>query len=171
MGSFVVFLGCMVGGVAAFLLGRYLLADFIRRKIRKSKSPAMKKFRAVDGMFVTNGILLVALLRLIFLPYGLVCYFLSVTSVSFIDYFIGTLFIIFKTVLICLIGCTIWEAQETSQNDEASAEQKRNEIILLVFEILLTIIITVWVTCWAKGKLEKKFEEVDLMEQMMTAKV
>ena len=108
-------------------------------------------------MFVSNGIMLVALLRLIFLPYGLVCYFLSVTSVTFFDYFIGTLFIVFKTFLVCLIGATIWEASETANNEYASAEQKRNEIILIVIEIVLTVIITILLTCWAKSKIEQKF--------------
>lgn len=108
--SCVVWLGCMVGAIAAFLLGRFLIAGYIRKKIERSRSPEMKKFKAVDGMFVTNGILLVALLRLIFLPYGAVCYALSVTSVSLVDFIIGTSFIIVKVVLLCLIGCGIWQA-------------------------------------------------------------
>jgi len=68
-------------------------------------------------MFVTDGIVLVALLRLIFIPFGLACYFLAVTSVSFCDYFLGTLFYVFKIILICLLGCSLYEASEESQEE------------------------------------------------------
>lgn len=117
MSSFVVWLGNMLGAIAAFLLGRFLIAEWLRRKIKKSNDPRMQKFRAVDTLFVTNGILAVGLLRMIFLPFGVMCYLLAVTSVSFLDYVIGTTFIIVKVVLLCLIGCSIWEAEETSKED------------------------------------------------------
>ena len=116
-------------------------------------------------MFVTSGIMLVALLRLMFIPFGLVSYMLGVTSVAFWDFFIGTLAVIVKIMLIVLVGCTIWEASEEAKktgNDDAASP---NEIIILVVEILVTIIITVVVTIWAKKKLDEKFDEVEREEQ------
>ena len=112
--TWVIFVGCMIGAFCAILLGRYLFADYIRGKIKKSKNVQMKKFRIVDGMFVTNGIFLVALLRLVFLPFGLTCYFLAVTSIAILDYMIGTIFYLFKIMLIVLIGCSIYEASESN---------------------------------------------------------
>ena len=133
--------------------------------MEKSTSPRVKKWRIVDSMFVTSGIMLVALLRLMFIPFGLVSYMLGVTSVAFWDFFIGTLAVIVKIMLIVLVGCTIWEASEEAKktgNDDAASP---NEIIILVVEILVTIIITVVVTIWAKKKLDEKFDEVEREEQ------
>ena len=104
----VIFIGCMLGAILAILLGRFIIADYIRRKIKRSKAPWTKKFKNIDNMFVTDGILLVALLRLVFIPFGLTCYTLGVTAVGFCDYVIGTLFYIFKIMLIVLIGCSIY---------------------------------------------------------------
>jgi len=108
MASSIIFVSSVAGGVIAFLIGKWLFADYIRKKLDKSRSPRVKKWRIIDSMFVTSGILLVALLRLMFIPFGLVSYILGVTSVSFCDYFIGTLIIIIKVMLIVLVGCTIW---------------------------------------------------------------
>lgn len=68
-------------------------------------------------MFVTNGILFVALLRLMWIPYGLTSYLLGVTSVSVLDYMIGTTAIIVMIVLYVLLGCTIYQAEEDSENE------------------------------------------------------
>ena len=125
----------------------------------------MKKFKIVDGMFVTKGIFLVALLRLIFIPFGLTCYFLAVTSIEILAYMIGTIFYLFKIMLIVLIGCSIYEASETNQ------EGGEQEIILLVLEIVFTVLITIWITCWAKNVLEKKFEEAEREEKLLAKKM
>jgi uncharacterized membrane protein YdjX (TVP38/TMEM64 family) len=163
--TWVIYLSCLLGAIAVFFLGKFLFANYIRRRIKKSKSPTMKKFKVIDNMFVTDGILLVALLRLIYLPYGLTCYFLAVTSVTFCDYFLGTLFVLFKIILIALLGCSLYEASEAASDGDdgggisAPRNPHPNEIILLVFEVVVTIGITIWLTCWAKKKLEEKLEE------------
>jgi uncharacterized membrane protein YdjX (TVP38/TMEM64 family) len=157
MATFVIFLGCFIGAIIAILLARFVIANYIKGKIAKSKSVHAKKFKIVDGMFVTDGILLVTLLRLMFIPYGLICYCLGVTAVSLCDYIIGTLVYIVKIALIVLVGCTIWQAQEEA-NDSGKGETSSKEIVILCIEIILTIVITVWVTIWAKSKLESKFD-------------
>jgi len=115
-------------------------------------------------MFVSSGIMLVALLRLMFIPFGLVSYMLGVTSVTFWDYFLGSLAIIIKIMLIVLVGCTIWSASEEALKT-GKEETNSNEIIILVFEILATIIITTIVTIWAKNTLDEKFAEVESQEK------
>ena len=97
-----------LNSIAAFYIGKWLFADYIRKKLDKSTSPRVKKWRIIDSMFVSSGIMLVALLRLMFIPFGIISYMLGVTSVAFWDYFIGTLVIIVKIMLIVLVGCTIW---------------------------------------------------------------
>lgn len=115
MATAVIFLGCFLGAIVAILLARFLFANYIKRKLDRSKSVNVRKWRIVDGMFVTDGIFLVTLLRLMFLPYGLVCYLLGVTAVSLCDYILGTLVYIVKIALIVIVGCTVWQAQEEAQ--------------------------------------------------------
>lgn len=161
MSSLIIFVACMLGAVIALFLGRWLFADYIRKKLDKSKSPKVKKWRVIDSIFVTNGIMLVALLRLMFIPFGLVSYMLGVTSVAFWDYLIGTTAIIIKIMLIVLVGCTIWQASEEAKKSGQDEGTSSNEIIILVVEILATIIITTVVTVWAKNTLDEKFDEVE----------
>ena len=108
MATWIIFVASMLGAIAAFYIGKWLLANYIRKKLDKSTSPRVKKWRIIDSMFVSSGIMLVALLRLMFIPFGIISYMLGVTSVAFWDYFIGTLVIIVKIMLIVLVGCTIW---------------------------------------------------------------
>jgi uncharacterized membrane protein YdjX (TVP38/TMEM64 family) len=64
-------------------------------------------------MFVENGIILVGMLRLMIIaPFGLTSYLLGVTSISIIDYMIGTTSIIIDIMLTAVIGCSIWQATE-----------------------------------------------------------
>lgn len=104
----VIFLGMLLGALCAILLSRYLFANFLKRKIAKSKNRYAKSFKTIDEEFVTNGILMVALIRLMALNFGVVSYLLGVTSVSILDYMIGTTATIVYIVLFALIGCTIW---------------------------------------------------------------
>ena len=64
-------------------------------------------------MFVENGIILVGMLRLMIIaPFGLTSYILGVTSVSIVDYMIGTSSTIIDIMLAAVIGCSIWMATE-----------------------------------------------------------
>ena len=167
MATWIIFVGCLIGAIIALYLGRFLFADYIRTKLDKSQSVRVKKWRIVDGMFITDGILLVSLLRLMFIPFGLVSYMLGVTSVSFCDYVIGSSVYIIKIALIVIVGCTVWEASEEASRSGNSKEAENNEIIILIVEIVITIVITVVVTIWAKNKLEDKFEEVEREEKKL----
>ena len=109
----VIFIGVMLGALFAFLLGRYLLYEFVKKKISKSKSPWAKKFIVADSMFAANGIVLVGLLRLMFLPFGITSYLLAITCLTILDYVIGNTFYIIKIMLFVTIGCTIYLASES----------------------------------------------------------
>ena len=64
-------------------------------------------------MFVENGLRLVGMLRLMIIaPFGLTSYILGVTSVSIVDYMIGTSSTIIDIMLAAVIGCSIWMATE-----------------------------------------------------------
>lgn len=124
-------------------------------------------------MFIENGILLVMLLRLMFLPFGLTSYLLGVTSVSFSDYMIGTLVYFFKTALLCSLGCTIYlatvnagiENGDSGHPDLNESPRDSTSWAILAVELVLTISITVAVTLWAKYYFERKFEEAEELDR------
>ena len=131
--------------------------------------------RIVDQMFIENGILLVALIRLMFLPFGLTSYMLGVTSVSMSDYLIGTLVYFFKTALLCSLGCTIYlatvnaSAENGNNNDHPDLNESPHDSTswgILAAELVLTISITVAVTLWAKYYFDRKFEEAEERDRL-----
>lgn len=111
----IVYVGVMLGALAAFLLSQYLFANYIKKKIKRSKSEFATKFRVVDKMFQTDGILFVALLRLMMVPFGIACYALGVTQVSLVDYLLGTSVYIINIVIYVLLGCSLYQATEASE--------------------------------------------------------
>jgi len=115
----------------------------------------------IDSMFVTNGILFVALLRLMWIPYGLVSYMLGVTSISLLDYMIGTSAIIVMISLYVLLGCTIYQAEEDSENEQT----RKQTIIILVVEIAFTIVVTIIIGIWATRIFNSRYEEIEKEEQ------
>ena len=67
-------------------------------------------------MFLANGILFVALLRLMFIPFGLTSYLLGVTCISVFDYMVGTSTYIIKIILCVFLGCSIYQAAEDAKD-------------------------------------------------------
>ena len=146
--------GMMLGALVVIYLSRYLIADWIKKQIRKSNNKYAKNFKVIDSMFVTNGILFVALLRLMWIPYGLTSYLMGVTSVSVLDYMIGTTAIIVMIVLYVLLGCTIYQAEEDSENEQT----RKQTIIILVVEIAFTIVVTIVIGIWATRIFNSRYE-------------
>lgn len=86
-GSIYVMIGAMVGGLVAFLIARYLIRDFVARRIAKNP-----KMAAIDRAVGEDGRRLVFFLRLSpVVPYVLSNYVLGVTRVRLMDYMIGTI--------------------------------------------------------------------------------
>lgn len=163
----IIFIGVMLGALFAFLAGRYLLYEYVKKKIEKSKSPWTKKFKIADSMFAVNGIILVGLLRLMPVPFGITSYILAITCLTILDYVIGNTFYIIKIVLFVTIGCTIYLASEadTSGNpDENPHESKSDTYVIVVIEICLTIVATIIITCYAKSYFEKALDEAEKEE-------
>jgi len=143
------FIGIMLGSLCAFLLGRYLLSEFLNRKIRKSKSSIAKDWIVIDNMFITNGILFVALVRLMFLPYGPTCYALSATSVTLLDYMLGSFFYVIKIAMLVVFGCSLYQAVD-NPGDTGST-------VLLIVDIVLTLTASIIIIFWAKYEFERRY--------------
>ena len=74
----IVFCGAMIGMSMAFLISRYVFKDFFVQQI--NQSPWFRsKFRTINEIVSTEGIIIIALTRLTFAPIGITSYILGVT--------------------------------------------------------------------------------------------
>jgi uncharacterized membrane protein YdjX (TVP38/TMEM64 family) len=111
MTTWIIFVGIMLGALIVIYLSRYLIADWIKKQIRKSKSDWAKNFNAIDSIFKTDGIFSLALLSFTIVPtFGINSYILGVICVSLLDYTIGTSFFIIEIILCVTMRCSIWQA-------------------------------------------------------------
>ena len=99
-GSLYVFIGATLGAIAAFLVGRYLVRDWVAQKIAGNQ-----KFTAIDQAVGKEGFKIVLLTRLspIF-PFFLLNYAYGVTGVSLKDYAIASVGMIPGTIMFVYIG-------------------------------------------------------------------
>jgi membrane protein DedA with SNARE-associated domain len=86
LGTLSVFIGASLGAIASFLLGRYLLRDFVHRLTKKYTI-----FEALDVSLQQNGLKIFLLLRLSpIIPFNVINYIGGVSAVSFRDYVLAT---------------------------------------------------------------------------------
>lgn len=99
-GSIYVIIASTLGATFAFLIGRYLSRNWVRKQITKNP-----QFQAIDKAIAKEGFKIVLLTRLspIF-PFNLLNYMLGVTQVSLKDYILGSIGMIPGTVLYVYIG-------------------------------------------------------------------
>lgn len=85
-GLVVVSLGSTVGATAAFLVGRYLGRDWVRRRIGERRT-----FEGIDRAIEAEGLKVVLLLRLSpLVPFNALNYALALTGVRLRDYVLGS---------------------------------------------------------------------------------
>ena len=100
-GSIYVSIGATIGATAAFLIGRYLARDWVRRQLEGNR-----KFAAIDKAVGREGWKMVLLTRLspVF-PFNLLNYAFGLTAVTLRDYFFATwIGILPGTVLYVYLG-------------------------------------------------------------------
>jgi membrane protein DedA with SNARE-associated domain len=86
LGTLSVFIGASLGAIASFLLGRYLLRDFVHRLTKKYTI-----FEALDVSLQQNGLKIFLLLRLSpIIPFNVINYIGGVSAASFRDYVLAT---------------------------------------------------------------------------------
>ena len=97
----------MIGSVCALLLSRYLYKDFVLDQINKS-GWIHRHWKAIDELVIEQGILVTALLRVTFSPYGISSYVMGVTSINPVHYAIGGSSYIINVLMQVLIGCSLY---------------------------------------------------------------
>jgi uncharacterized membrane protein YdjX (TVP38/TMEM64 family) len=65
----------------------------------------------MDDVLTDEGIKVVGLIRLTFVPFGITSYVLGVSNISMMDYFIGNLSYIVNSCTQSFIGCSLYMAK------------------------------------------------------------
>eukprot|EP01084_Bolivina_argentea_P036134 66886_1 len=133
LSTFIVFLSELIGSTIAFLAARYLL-----RKTIKAIATKYPKFQLIDAAVKKHGFKVTLLFRMSpVTPYNLFNYFMGLTSVRFIDYFLASIGILPNFFICCLIGGSLHHIYQLSQIDIM------NNIPLLI----ITIVGIVFIAC------------------------
>ncbi len=150
-GSLYVFIGATCGAIAAFLIGRYAIRDWVSRKIADNS-----KFAAIDRAIAASGFKIVFLTRLspIF-PFNLLNYALGITSVKLRDYAIASVGMLPGTVMYVYIGSL---AGDLARLNDLPATDQTLQWGFRIFGLVATIAVTIYVTRIA----QKALAEIDL---------
>jgi uncharacterized membrane protein YdjX (TVP38/TMEM64 family) len=148
-GSVYVFIGAVLGAIAAFLIGRYLARGWVARKIADNP-----RFAAIDKAVAKTGFKIVLLTRLspIF-PFVLLNYAFGVTQVALKDFFFGSVGMIPATVSFVYVG-SLAGSLATIHTLSGSDSSQTVRSILQVIGFIATIITTVYITRVARRALD-----------------
>ncbi len=146
-GSLYVFMGATLGAIGAFLVGRYLARDWVKKKIAQ-----YPKFQAIDQAVKQEGFKIAVLTRLspVF-PFVLLNYAYGITGVTLKDYIWGCFGMIPGTVLYVYIGSLAGDLASIGSGVEAGNPWLQWGIRLVGFTA--TAGVTVYVTKIAKQAL------------------
>ena len=145
-GTLVVSVASTLGAAAAFLVGRYLLRDWVSARIAGQRT-----FSAIDRVVARQGFRIVLLTRLSpVLPFNLLNYAYGVTSVSFRDYILASwLGMLPATVLYVYLGYAAAQAA----GGESGGLRRWIEIGL---GLLVAVVVAVYVGRLARRELDKQ---------------
>lgn len=149
LGSIYVFIGATLGSIAAFLVGRYLIRDWVASKIASND-----KFNAIDRAVGQEGLKIVLLTRLspIF-PFNLLNYALGVTGVSVKDYIIGSIGMIPGTVMYVYIGSLAGNLALIGTDIQPT--NPTIQWAIRIFGFIATAAVTIYITRVAKQALSQ----------------
>ncbi|WP_373539417.1 TVP38/TMEM64 family protein [Chamaesiphon sp.] len=147
LGSVYVFVGATLGSIAAFLVGRYLVRDWVAQKIANND-----KFSAIDRAVSREGLKIVILTRLspIF-PFNLLNYAFGVTGVSLRDYIIGSVGMIPGTVMFVYIGSLAGSLAAIGTDTQQT--NPTLQWTIRIVGLIATIAVTIYVSKIAKQAL------------------
>ena len=132
MATLAVFIGASAGAVVAFLLGRYLLRDWV--KTLTTKYPV---FEAIDTALEDKGFRIMCLLRLSpIIPFNALNYIAGITAISLAQYTYAMIAILPGTVLYVFLGATAGSLADSSQSGDNSTVKIVSIVVGVVFGIL-----------------------------------
>ncbi|GFP83975.1 tvp38/tmem64 family membrane protein slr0305 [Phtheirospermum japonicum] len=145
--------GATIGAGAAFLLGRTIGRSYVISKLRD-----YPKFRAVAIATQRSGFKIVLLLRLVpLLPFNMLNYLLSVTSVSVTQYMLASwLGMMPITFALVYVGTTLKDLSDVTHGWH---EFSKTRWALILMGLVVSAVLIFCVTRVAKAALEKALAE------------
>ncbi len=152
-GSIFVSISSTLGAISSFLIGRYLLRNWVSKKMEK-----YPKFQAVDAAVAKDGWKIVGLTRLSPLfPFVFLNYAFGLTKISLKDYFLASwIGMMPGTILYVYIGSLIGDIAAIGAGGR---EKSPIEWIFTIIGFIITIVVTIYITNISKKALSNKLEE------------
>ena len=157
LGSLSVAFGASAGAIAAFLLGRYLLRDWVQGLTKRYSI-----FEALDIAMATKGFRIMALLRLSpIIPFNAINYIAGVTAISFTSYSAALVAILPGTILYVFLGASAGSLSDSAGSGGSSSVT----IVVVVVGIVFGIAAIAVTSYYAKKELQKVVETRRLLEE------
>jgi uncharacterized membrane protein YdjX (TVP38/TMEM64 family) len=151
LGALSVFFGASAGAIVAFLLGRYLLRDWVKTLTKKYAI-----FEALDAALDQKGFRIMALLRLSpIIPFNAINYIAGVTAVSLRDYCLSLIAILPGTTLYVFLGASAGSLADSA----SSGDNTTITIVVVVVGAILGIGAIILTSYYAKKELNRVIAE------------
>lgn len=151
VGTAAVFTGALVGGIIAFIFGKYLCRPQVFKYSQRNKI-----LRALDTVMATQGLKLVFLLRLsLLVPYNLSNYAFGGMNLQLGHFILGTFGLIPMALFYVYVGTTVSDIQEA-----VSGNLKFTKLQIIVTTVGTTIAILgiIVVSCLVKRTLDRELK-------------
>jgi uncharacterized membrane protein YdjX (TVP38/TMEM64 family) len=154
-GSIYVFTGAALGATLAFLVGRYLLRNWVANRIE-----GRDNVKAIDAAIAHEGLKIVILTRLspVF-PFTLLNYVLSITQVSLKDYMLGFVGMIPGTVMYVYLGSLAGNLAAINKS-VINPQAETVQWVIRILGFVATLAVTLYVTRIARQALDTRVNGV-----------
>jgi uncharacterized membrane protein YdjX (TVP38/TMEM64 family) len=156
LGTIAVFIGAFASAIVAFLLGRYLFHDSVRRLSAK-----YTLFEALDIALAEKGLRIMCLLRLSpITPFVVLNYIAGVSTVRFGSYCLANFAILPGTIFYVFLGasagCVLTDSMHNNNdNDNNNNDNKAVTITVIVLGVTFGIFAIALTSYYAKSELNK----------------
>jgi len=155
LATLAVFVGASLGAIVSFLIGRYVLRDWVMKRLVE-KYPIIQ---ALDEAFLQKGLKIFILLRLSpIIPFNAINYIGGVTSIKLVHYTLALIAILPGTILYCFIG-----AGAGSLSESEGAVSGPVAITSIVVGIVFGLLAVFAVSYYAKKEFNKIVAEQEQM--------
>ncbi|KAN0039652.1 hypothetical protein ACTA71_007457 [Dictyostelium dimigraforme] len=166
IGSISTVVGCDLGAVLAFFIGRNLTKEWT-----ESRMQTHPKYGQISSAVSKNGLLIIFLLRLSpIIPFGMCNYLFSATNIPFSKYWISTtLGLLPFTIIYTYLGSLMKDLKDIfadANKDAAEVKSSSSQIAYVTFGVIFSILIFVAVTVITKRTLDKAMQEQSRSEKL-----